>query len=409
MSNKGPIPLRQRDSANPLAALRFRDFRLFWISFFISNIGAWMQITATSWLLYELTNSPLQLGLNGVFRAVPAIGFGLVGGTIADRFDRKRLILVTQIGLMLVAFLLGLLTHAGSIQVWQIYALTLVSAVIGTLDGPARQAISTVGTAGAFFANALSFVVVAAALFLIRASSPGSGSAGHFMRNVSEGVAYVCQQKIILGVMVMEATSSIFGLDQAMLTIFARDILNVGATGLGFLQSARGLGALIGSGLLISAGQPRHQGRILLASAILYGAGFALFGISHSFSFSLFLLAVVGATDTIWGATRNTLLQLTSTEAMRGRVFGVFQLSNRGLSPLGQTETGLVVPLVGARGATFLGGLLVAAVTLVTARKVPGLLGFVWKNPDVQKPREPPLKDRSGIVSPPDGSLTLTE
>lgn len=436
MSDKGPIRLPQRQSGNPFAALQCRDFRLFWISFFISNIGSWMQITATSWLLYELTNSPLQLGLNGVFRAVPAIGFGLFGGTIADRFDRKRLILVTQIGLMLVAFLLGFLTQAGGIRVWQIYALTLVSAVIGTLDGPARQAmfpslvprsvlpnavalnsllwkgtvligpalagiaISTVGTAGAFFANALSFVVVVVALFLIRASSPGTGSAGHFMRNVSEGVTYVCRQKIILGVMVMEATSSIFGLDQAMLTIFARDILNVGATGLGFLQSARGLGALIGSGLLISAGQPRHQGRILLASAILYGASFAFFGVSHSFTFSLFLLAMVGATDTIWGATRNTILQLTSTEAMRGRVFGVFQLSNRGLSPLGQTETGLMVPLVGAREATFFGGLLVAAVTLVTARKVPGLSGFQLEDHGIQKQGDLPLKDRAGIVQP---------
>lgn len=434
MPDNDPTRIQQRQSVHPLAALRFRDFRLFWISFFISNTGSWMQITATSWLLYELTNSPFQLGLNGIFRAIPAIGFGLFGGTIADRYDRKRLLLVTQICLMLAAFLLAFLTLAGVIRVWQIYVLTLVSAVIGTLDGPARQAlfpalvppsilpnavalnsllwkgtvligpslagiaISIVGTGGAFLANALSFLVVVVALLFIRASSPGGGHAGHFLRNLLEGVAYVYGQRIILAVMVMEATSSVFGLDQAMLTIFARDIFNVGPSGLGFLQSARGLGAIIGSGLLISVGQPRSQGKILLFSALLYGVSFALFGVSHSYLLSLLLLGMVGATDTVWGATRTTILQLTSSEAMRGRVFGVFQLSNRGLSPLGQTETGLVVPLVGAREATFFGGLLVTAVTLLTTWKVHGLSRFQWEYREVREQED--LQVGSGMSQP---------
>lgn len=436
MSDEDSTRLHQPEKKSPFAAFRFRDFRLFWISFFISNVGSWMQITATSWLLYELTNSPLQLGLNGVFRAVPAIGFGLFGGTIADRFDRKRLLLIAQLGLMGVALLLGSLTQAGLIRVWQIYALTLMSAVIGTLDGPARQAlfpsliprsvlpnaialnsllwkgtvllgpalagiaITTVGTGGAFFANAVSYLVVVAALILIKTPAPSRGRPGHFLTNLCEGVTYVYEKKIILGVMVMEATSAIFGLDQAMLTIFARDILDVGASGLGFLQSARGLGALIGSGVLISLGQPRFQGRILLFSAIFYGASFALFGLSHSFTLSLFLLAVVGATDAVWGATRNTILQLTSSEGMRGRVFGVFQLSNRGLSPLGQTETGLVVPLVGAREATFFGGLLVAAVTLFTVWKVPALPRFQWEDQEIQQQSDLALKETTGVSLP---------
>jgi MFS family permease len=411
---------RLPQTAGPFAALQFRDFQLYWVSFCISNIGSWMQITATSWLLYELTNSPFQLGINGIFRAVPAIGFGLFGGTIADRYDRKRLLLATQVCLMLVAFLLGSLTQAGVIRVWHIYVLTLISAVISTLDGPARQAllpslvprsvlpnavalnsvlwkgtvligpalagiaISTVGTGGAFFANALSFLVVVVALVLIRASSAKAADSGRFLRNLFDGVAYVYEQKIILGIMVMEATSSVFGLDQAMLTIFARDILQVGPSGLGFLQSARGLGALVGSALLISAGQARSQGRILLLSAIFYGASFALFGVSRSYLLSLLLLGLVGATDTVWGATRNMMLQLTSSDAMRGRVFGIFQLSNRGLSPLGQAETGLVVPIIGAREATFFGGLLVTAVSLATAWRVRGLGAFEWHEREVE-------------------------
>lgn len=415
MSDNENTESTTQPAVGPFAVFHFRDFRLFWIGLFISNIGTWMQITAMSWLLYDLTNSPFQLGLNGVFRAIPTICFGLFGGIVADRYDRKRLLLATQIILMLLALLLGALAQTALIRVWHIYSLTVLGAIVGTLDGPARQAlypslvprsvlpnaialnsllwkgtvllgpalagiaISTVGTDGAFYANAASFLAVVLALFAMRVSSSGASRPGHFLRDLKEGVSYVAAKKDILGVMVMEATSAIFGLDQAMLTIFARDILQVGASGLGFLQSSRGLGALIGSGLLISLGQPRSQGKILLLSAIVYGVSFAFFGLSHSFPLSLLLLLIVGATDTIWGATRNTILQLETTEAMRGRVMGVFQLSNRGLNPLGQTETGLMVPLVGAREATFIGGLFVAAVTLFTAWRVPSLPRFRWE------------------------------
>src|SRR5919106_4856058 len=199
-------------SSNPaeagrLAAFRYRDFRLFWISLFVSNVGTWMQMTATNWLLYELTNSPFQLGLNGVFRAVPAIGLGLISGTFADRFDRRRLLLWTQVVLGLLTLGLGVLDHSGNIETWHIYAFTVLSSIAGSFDGPARQslfpslvprsvlpnavalnsllwkgaallgptlggiAISLMGTAGAFYANAASFLVVVAALLLMRTSS----------------------------------------------------------------------------------------------------------------------------------------------------------------------------------------------------------------------------------------------
>jgi MFS family permease len=399
----------------PFAALYYRDFRLFWTGLFISNVGSWMQITAISWLLYELTHSPLQLGLNGLFRAVPTICFGLLGGTLTDRYDRRRLLLFTQATLMVLAFLLGILAQTGLIQVWHIYTLTLVSAIVGTLDGPARQAlypslvprsalsnaialnsllwkgtvllgpslagiaISTIGTDGAFYTNALSFLAVIVALFLMEAGPSRIVVRGEFLKDLKEGVSYVFSQKIILGVMGMEAASAIFGLDQAMLTIFASDILHAGATGLGFLQSARGLGAIAGSGLLIFMGEQLSHGKILFVSALLYGASFAIFGLSNSLPLSLFLLLIAGATDTIWGAARNTILQLQTKEGMRGRVMGIFQLSNRGLSPLGQVETGLVVPLVGAKEATFIGGLIVTAVTLFTGWRVPSLPRFRWE------------------------------
>jgi sugar phosphate permease len=164
-----------------------------------------------------------------------------------------------------------------------------------------------------------------------------------------------------------------------MLTIFARDVLQVGASGLGFLQSARGLGAIIGSAVILAMSDTRAQGKILFVSAILYGVCFALFGVSLSFPLSLLLLLLMGATDTIWAAARNIILQVQTPDGLRGRVMGVFYLSNRGLHPLGQTETGLLVPLIGAREATVLGGLLVSGVTLLTAAKVPRLVQFRWE------------------------------
>jgi MFS family permease len=398
-----------------LAAFRYRDFRLFWIGLFISNIGTWMQMTATNWLLYELTNSPVQLGLNGVFRAVPSILLGLFSGTFADRYDRKQLLLWTQLVLGLVTLVLAALDHSGRIQYWHIYGFTFLSATVGSFEGPARQAlfpsliprsvlpnavalnsllwkgaaligptlggiaISLMGTSGAFYANAASFLFVVGALLLIRNPLPAPEKSRDFLSEVTLGWSYVVSRPMIFGIMIMEAVSSVFGVNHAMLTIFASDVFRVGAHGFGFLQSSRGVGAVIGSSFFIGMGQRSDHGRILLVSAILYGLGFALFGLSPSFLLALLLLAFVGATDTIWAASRGTILQLITPERFRGRVMGVFQLSNRGLHPLGQTQTGLVVPLIGAREATFLGGLFVSAVTLVTAWRIPEIHRFRWQ------------------------------
>ena len=383
-----------------------------------------MQQTAVSWLLYDMTKSPLQLGLNGAFRAVPMIVLGLFGGTMADRFDRRRLLLFTQTILMALALILGYLDQTGRVAVWHIYGLTLITAIVRSLDAPARQAlvpslvprsvlpnaialnsllwkgtillgpsfagiaISTVGTDGAFYANGLSFVAVVVALLLMRSSSSGTIKRGGFLHDLQYGLSYVLAQKIILAIMLMEAFSSVFGLDSAMLTIFAQDVLNAGPRGFGFLQSARGLGAIVGSGLLVAVLNTRSQGKILLSSTVVYGLSFALFGLSTYFPVSLFLIFVAGAADTIWGATRSTILQVNTPDNLQGRVMGVFSLSSRGLSPLGQVETGLVVPLIGAREATFFGGCLVLCASLLTVWRVPAVYRFRSKEQATRDVRE---------------------
>jgi MFS family permease len=418
-------------SVGRLAAFRYRDFRLFWLSLFISNIGTWMQMTATNWLLYQLTNSPLQLGLNGVFRAIPAIAFGLISGTFADRYDRKWLLLWTQLMLALLSLGLGVLDHVGTIQAWQIYLFTFISSSVGSFDGPARQslfpslvpravlpnavalnsllwkgaallgptlggiAISAMGTSGAFYANAASFLGVVVALMFMHASPPERETQRNFLAETKAGFSYIVSQPVILGLTVMEAFASVFGLDHAMLTILASDVFRVGAHGFGFMQSCRGLGAVIGSSLFITMGQRASQGKVLLASAILYGAGFAVFGLSPSFLIALVLLAFIGATDTIWSAARSTIMQMLAPEKFRGRVMGVFQLSNRGLHPLGQMETGLVVPLLGAREATFMGGMIITIMTLLTAWRFPGIAKFRWDHLDGVPPARGTQKEQA--------------
>ena len=218
-----------------LAAFRYRDFRLFWLSLFVSNVGTWMQMTATNWLLYQLTDSAFQLGLNGLFRAAPAIFLGLVSGTFADRYDRKRLLLWTQLALTLLTLGLAILDDSGSITAWQIYAFTFISAAIGSFDGPARQAlfpslvprsalpsavalnsvlwkgaaligpslggiaISLLGTSGAFYANAASFLAVVIALMMMRSYTPPAEKRHDFFVEMKDGFNYMFQSQSFLG------------------------------------------------------------------------------------------------------------------------------------------------------------------------------------------------------------------
>ncbi|MSP38702.1 MAG: MFS transporter [Deltaproteobacteria bacterium] len=398
-----------------LAALGYRDFRLFWSGQLISNIGTWMQMTATSWLLYQLTGSAVLLGLNGIFRAIPALSLGVISGTFADRYDRRWMLLWTQVALGSLSLSVGILDHFGQIQPWHIYTFTFLSAAVGAFDGPARQAmfpalvpraalpnavalnsllwkgsaligpslggvaISLMGTAGAFYANAASFLVVVVTLLLLRVKAKAEENRPrHFMSETQEGFKYIVARPVILGLTVMEAIGSVFGLDHTMLTVMASDVLRVGAHGFGLLQSARGLGAVIGSSIYLAVGQRPYQGKILIVTAILYGAAFALLGLAPTFAIALLLMTFIGMTDTVWGAARGTIMQLITPDKFRGRVMGVFQLSNRGLHPLGQVESGLLIPLIGVRETTVFGGLLVTAVTILIAWKIPAIPKFRW-------------------------------
>ncbi len=411
-------------------AFRHRDFRLYWTGQFISHCGVWMQIMAQSWALYEITGSAIGVGLNGLFRAVPTISFGFFGGVFADRYERKRIVLVTTLIQVVLSSTLAVLAFTDSLTAWSIYLLTAVNATVQAGGSPAQSAlipsliprgalanavamnsilfrgsaligpalggiiISASGIGGAFGANALFHLAMAVTLPFIRTTSFGGGGRAHLGRSVVEGLTYVRRQPVICGALLLEAFASFFALNQVILIVFAKDIFQVGAGGFGLMQSARGVGSIAGAMFLIFIGNFRQPGKTLYILGIMHVLTYVLFAYSHVWAFSLFLLLVLGMTDTMWGTTRNVIFQYSSTEGMRGRVMSISQMTFRGLNHLGQAPTGFFISLFGGRWAVFLAGIVIGGSVAWTNYLYPGLKRYVLeeKAPEGQQPSDDALK-----------------
>ncbi len=394
-------------------AFGYRDFRLYWWSQFVSHCGVWMQIMAQSWALYEITGSAIGVGLNGLFRAAPSFGFGFFGGVFADRYERKSIVLVTTSIQVILSFILAALAFSETLTAWSIYLITAANATAQAVGSPAQSAmlpsliprsalanavamnsilfrgsaligpalggiiIMAWGIGGAYTANSLFHLVVVFTLPFIRATSVGSAGRTQLLRSVCEGLNYVRSQPVICGSLLLEAFASFFSLNQVILTVFAKDILQVGAGGFGLMQSARGVGSITGALALIFMGNFRHPGRTLYVLGTIHVLTYLLFSYSEVWPFSLFLLLILGMSDTMWGTTRNVIFQYSSTEGMRGRVMSISQMTFRGLNHLGQAPTGIFVAHLGGRLAVFSAGLFIGGSMLCTNYLYPGLKRFV--------------------------------
>jgi MFS family permease len=349
--------------------------------------GTWIELTATSWLLYELTDSPLLLGLNGVFRAAPIFAFALIGGTVADRVERRRLLLITQSASVVTSLALGALVVSGHVVFWHVYVISLINATIAAFDAPGRQSlfpmlvprgqlqnaitlnamlfqtgqlvgpaiagilIARVNVAAPFFVNAVSYFAIIGGLLAMRIPPIAARtSRGSIRSELVEGLRYVRASTVLPLVLVMEATFSVFGHNQALMTIFARDVLGAGPEGLGVLLSSIGGGAIVGMVVLILVGDIRRKGAFMLASGAVYGLTLLVFAWSRSFPLSVAVLAVLGFADATWGALRNAIAQIVAEDAYRGRVMSLILIAARGLTSASQVETGLATALVGRRG-----------------------------------------------------------
>jgi MFS family permease len=392
-----------------LSPLRHRDFALYWFGQCVSQSGTFIEMTATSYLLYAITNSPVLLGLGGLTRAVPVLALALYGGAVADRVDRKRLLMFTQVSQLVTSLVLGTLVVTGTVQFWHIYVIGFITSTLSAFDAPARNSfypsliprsefqnavalssvifrlstlvgpaiagvlIATVGPASPFFVNAVSYLGLIGALVLIRTKGFEPTAPRTSMRSAMlGGVQYAMKSPVLPLILGTEAVLSLFGHNSALVTIFAKDVLHVGPEGLGLLLSAVGAGAIVGTVFLIGMGEMRRKGAIMVGAGLIYAIAMLAFSASTSFAFSFAALFVLGIADAFWGAMRNTIVQLAATDAFRGRMTSLVTFTSRGLTNAGQIETGAIVaaagpPLAAAINAVVIGGI-VAAVALRSAR-----------------------------------------
>lgn len=405
-----------------LAPLRHRDFALYFSGLTVSQCGSWMEQTLTTWLLYEITGSPVLLGIGGALRAIPIFVFGLLAGAVADRVDRRRLLLVTQGGSALTALGLGFVVATGQLEVWHIYAVSVVNATLLTFDAPARRAmfttmvprsqlqnaitlnaavfriarligpslagilIVTTGPALPYFINSVSYLAIIVALLLIGTPPIVDRVRGSLVAEAVAGVRYTLGKPVLANLLLLESVHSLFGANTALVTIVAKDVLHVGADGLGFLLSALAAGALLGTGALVMSGDVERKGRSMMLSGYGYVAAFAVFAWSHAFELSALTLALVGFADTWWATMRNSIFQLQADEAYRGRTLSAFLLVGRGMAQTSQLQTGLAVEAFGPEIAATAGAALIAATIVGVNARNDKVRSFRDPSPVLEEP-----------------------
>jgi MFS family permease len=429
------VPSR-RASPAPYLALRHRDYRRLVWGYLVSGTGSQMQSVAINWHVYLLTRSPLALGFVGLSRVIPIVVFSLWGGVLADRLDRRKLMIVTQSVMTAVAALLAVMTFTHRESLWLLYAMTACSSGAGAFDAPARQALiprlvpdedlhgalslnfavfqagmiagpalagwiiaghalvpgaaapaghpaaaaSTGGLAWIYLVNALSFLAVIYALATMHISGAPAAALEAGRRaaaDLREGLRFVFRTPLIVWTMGVDFLATFFAGAMSLLPIFADQVLKVGATGYGFLVSAPAVGALVGSLILSLRPMPPRQGRVFLWAVTAYGVATVVFGLSRSFPLTLVALALTGTADAISTVIRQTIRQLSTPDALRGRMTSVNMIFFMGGPQLGELEAGwlasrfasaafgVTVSVVSGGAATILVAIFVAALAPV--------------------------------------------
>ena len=358
-------------------ALRNPNFRLFWSGNFLSNIGTWMQNVAQGWLVLLLTNSAFWLGVVGFAGSIPFLIFTLFGGVIADRVDKRRLLLVTQTVMMMLAFLLAALAWFKVITVWEVAAIAFLNGVAMSMNAPSYQAMvprlvkredltnaialnsaqfnmsrilgptlggyamAIFGVAGNFFLNGVSFLAMLWAL--TRLEYPDEKPARHesMWSSLRGGFAYLHENKQMLVLIWMTVAASLFGIPfLTFIPYFAKVQLNAGESGLGWLLAASGFGAVLGAMTVAIAGMIRHRGRVLTLAGVVFFLAIIGFSESHSFALSECLAFVEGYCGITMISCFNVSIQHLSSDEMRGRVMSIYATSFLGLPPLGALLAG---------------------------------------------------------------------
>jgi MFS family permease len=387
-----PAPLSR--VPHGLRSLRHRNFQLFFGGQLISLIGTWMQNVAQSWLVYRLTGSSFLLGAVGFANQIPVFLAAPLGGIVADRMNRQRVVIATQTASMLLAFILAGLTLTNVVRVWHIFLLSALLGVVNAFDIPARQAfivdmvgkedlinaialnssmfngarvvgpaiagllVTSIGEGWCFFANGVSYIAVIIGLMLMRVTWQPRKDFGSPLENILEGFQYVRSTRPIRALLLLLGLVSLVGMPYAVLMpIFADRILHHGASGLGILMGATGVGALIGALTLAFKRGLRGLGSWVMFSSAGFGASLILFGMSRNFWLSVALLVPTGYCMMVQMASSNTLIQSMVPDRLRGRVMSVYSMMFMGMAPIGALGAGVVAAHLGAPLTLSLGGL----------------------------------------------------
>ena len=360
-----------------LKAFQHRGFRLMWTGNFFSNIGTFMQNVAQGWLVLELTNSAYWLGVVSFAAAAPMLVFGLIGGVVADYFDRRRLLMITQVVSMLSAFTLSFLVFTHRVAVWHVIACAFVTGTASAIGAPSQQAIlpmlvpreditnavglnsaqfnlsrvlgptiggfamEAFGTAGNFFLNGLSFLSLIFALNRVPLPPIERSKEKDFWQKMLAGFRYVHTNRKLRELIEVVTIGSLFGVPYlSFVPYFARDILHVGERGLGILMAFSGLGAFFAAVTVAYLGKLRRRGLFILVNASICFAAIIGFTFSRIFLLSGLLQMVAGFCLILMVATINTRMQLLVNEEMRGRVMSIYSTCYLGLPPIGSYIVG---------------------------------------------------------------------
>jgi MFS family permease len=394
-----------------LRSLRHRNYQLFFGGQLVSLVGTWMQSVAQAWLLYRLTGSAVLLGAIGFANQVPVLLVAPFGGAVADRYRRHRILVVTQTAAMVLALALGTVTLLEHVSVPMLFAFSAALGVVNAFDIPTRQAfvvemvgsedlvnaialnssmvngarlvgpaiagivVGAVGEGWCFIANGASFVAVIAALLAMRIPPrPVAEKRGSALRDIAEGVRFVAASPPLRALLLLVGFVCLVGMPYVVLMpVFADRVLYGGASGLGILMAASGAGALLGAIGLAARKQLRGLGVWIAVGTVAFGASLIAFGLSRSFWWSAAALVPAGAAMMMVMAGSNTLIQVLSPDATRGRVMALYVMMFMGAAPFGGLLAGLVADRAGASTTVAVGGALCIAVGLVFGANLPKL------------------------------------
>lgn len=376
----------------------------------MTAIASQLRQVAQLYQVYEISGSSLKLGLAGLLHGLPYVLLGLFAGTVADTFDRKKLILFTQCLNLIPAAALGLLTMAGAVQVWHVYLFGVMSAFVQVFNGPARSAlvprlvpqshlmnavslnalihqasmligpaaagllIDLLGVSWTYFICGALFVPAAFGVIAIRTSGEPRGERRRVsLRSMIEGVEFIWVQRIILSLFLLDFGVMLVGYYNAVLPIFASDVFKAGAVGLGTLYTASALGALLGLGTLLLLGEVRRKGALALTSAVLFAGALTLLGLARWFWLGVLAVAALGFFDAISVSVRRTVIQLLAPDAMMGRAWSLMAVFAQLTNGLGALVVGAMAAALGAPKALVASGGLCLLIVVIIGCAIPQL------------------------------------